>query len=186
MSLAHALLTVVIAGLPSPLPSESLYQVEGRFEDQAGKQRSLSELAGSPTLFAMFYATCPRACPMLIADVKNVLAKLTPEEEARVRVVLVSLDPARDTPEVLRRTMEARGLDADRWTLLRTSPESTRALAAALGVRYRAKGDGSVDHSSKIVLLDEGGVMVDRKDGLGGDAGKLVKALRALVSRISG
>lgn len=169
------------AAAPVDLPAESLYQLEGRFEDQTGTARPLADLAGAPTLFAMFYATCPRACPMLISDVKNVLGMLTAEERTRVRVVLVSLDPAHDTPAVLAKTMEARGLDASRWTLMRTSPENTRALAAALGVRYRAQGDGSVDHTSRIVLLDAGGVMVGRKDGLGGNAEDLVAALRSLV-----
>lgn len=169
------------ATAPVDLPAESLYQLEGRFEDQTGTARALADFAGAPTLFAMFYATCPRACPMLISDVKNVLGKLTAEERTRVRVVLVSLDPARDTPAVLAKTMEARGLDASRWTLMRTSPENTRALAAALGVRYRAQGDGSVDHTSRIVLLDAGGVMVGRKDGLGGTAEDLIAAVRSLV-----
>lgn len=161
------------------LPAESLYQLDGKYEDQDGNRRALTDLAGPPTLFAMFYASCPKACPLLVNDIKRVLDALHPVEQQQIHVVLVSLDPTRDTPEVLRETMARRGLDRARWTLLRTTPEHTRGLASALGVRYRAQGDGTVDHTSKLVLLDQGGVIVTERDGLGGDLDAFVVSVRA-------
>jgi protein SCO1/2 len=162
---------LVALGLALTVPSGSLYQLEGRFEDAQGVTHSLPELQGHPTLFAMFYATCPQACPRLIADVQAVLAQLDAADRARVRVVLVSLDPAHDTPAVLAATQRARGLDTS-WTLLRSDAETTRALATALGVHYRAQGDGTIEHSSKVVLLDRAGIPIEQaitgnpKDGL--------------------
>lgn len=169
-------------------PSESLYQLDVPLEAHDGKKAKLADFAGKPVVFAMFYATCPRACPLLISDVKSVVAKLDEQERKGLRVVLVSLDPERDTPFVLQGVVESRGLQG--WTLLRASAADTRALATAVGVRYRDVGtaggaDGPIEHSSKIVLLDWRGVPVaDREAQSSTD--ELVKAIRAQVAQRTG
>lgn len=173
---------------PSPAPTQasvppdSLYQVEGAFEDQDGKKVTLGVARGEVTLLAMFYATCPMACPMLIADVKRVLAAIPEAERARVRVVLVSLDPARDTPKILKDVFATRSLDPKQFTLLRTDDSTTRTLAAALGVRYRDNGDGSIDHTSKIALLDRRGVVRATRDAIGAEPATFVTNIRAQLA----
>lgn len=182
--IASVLFSVLLASAPELSP-ESLWRLPGSFEDQQGRHLKLPELAGAPTILAMFYATCPRACPLLIGNVKNLLAELGEEERAAVRVVLVSLDPEHDSPEVLASTASTRGLSAKTFTLLRSDPVSTRTLATALGVRYRkSEGpspDGAIEHSSKIVLLGRDGVIVASKDGAA-DPAAMVSALRGLLS----
>lgn len=177
------LFSVLLAAAPE-LPPESLLQLPGSFEDQQGRRLRLPELAGVPTLFAMFYATCPRACPQLIGSVKSLLGELSEEERAAIRVVLVSLDPEHDSPAVLASTASARGLSAKTFTLLRSDPVNTRTLATALGVRYRksegSSPDGAIEHSSKIVLLGRDGVILASKDGTA-DTAPLLGALRALL-----
>ena len=175
-----ALAVHVPAAAPSPsaLPSASLYRIEGRFTDAVGGVVGLDVARGHPVLLAMFYASCPRACPLLISDVKRVLQALPDVDRAAVSVVLVSLDPARDTPAVLAQTLRARSLDPQHWTLLRADPSTTRVVAAALGVRWRDNGDGSIDHTSRIVLLDGAGVPVATRNEIGGPVEDFVAALQ--------
>lgn len=165
------------------VPDDSIYQLEASFLDQAGDKSAIDVHAGKPVLLAMFYATCPSACPRLIADVQRVLALLPEGERAQVRVVLVSLDPERDTPAVLAGVLASRGLDPARTTLLTGSAADTRRLAALLGVKYREDGKGAIDHTSRIVVLDARGRIVDRKDGLGGSVTETAAELRALLAR---
>ena len=169
-------------------PSESLYQLDVPLESHDGKEAKLADFAGTPVLFAMFYATCPRACPLLISDVKGVMAKLDERERKAVRVVLVSLDPERDTAAVLKGVVESRDLAG--WTLLRASPADTRAIATAIGVRYRDVGaaggaDGPIEHSSKIVLLDARGAPVAGREAQS-STDDLVKKIRAQVAQRAG
>ncbi len=152
-----ALSVAALLALAPTLPDDSLYLVEDRYEDQTGRALQLVSFRGEPVLLAMFYARCPQACPLLISEVKRVLAALPPAERDIVKVVLVTLDPVRDTPAFLRQTMTSRSLAPGRWTLLRSNPEATRTLAALLGVRYRAGAGGAIDHSSQIALLDRVG-----------------------------
>ncbi len=58
-------------------------------------------LRGHPVLIAMFNATCPDACPLLIADLQRIEGELPSRIKADLRIVLVSLDPERDTPDAL-------------------------------------------------------------------------------------
>jgi protein SCO1/2 len=145
---------------------DSVYLLGGAFENQEGEIVRLEHFAGRPVLIAMFYATCPHACPMLIADLKRIEQALPPEVRERLQVVLVTFDPARDTPEKMKALLEAHRVDASRWSMLRTDPAKVRELAAVLGIRYRFAKNGAIHHSSVIALLDEGGAIVERIEGL--------------------
>lgn len=183
MIAALALALALSPSLAAALPDDSVYLLEGKsFVDHAGDTRALDVHRGRPVLLAMFYATCPSACPRLIADVQRTLALLSEAERDEVRVVLVSLDPARDTPAVLARAIASRGLDPQRTTLLTGSDADTRRLAAVLGVKYRDDGQGAIDHTSRIVVLDALGRIAQTKDGLGGSVTETTAHLRRLLA----
>ncbi|MDP2341854.1 MAG: SCO family protein [Deltaproteobacteria bacterium] len=167
----------LLAFAPPALPSDSLYLVEDRFEDHSGRARTLADFRGQTVLLAMFYARCPQACPLLISDVKRVLAALPPAERDVVKVVLVTLDPERDTPAFLATTMTNRSLPTTQWTLMRTDAAATRTLSAVLGVRYRDGVDGAIDHTSQIALLDREG----RKIAVRGEIGAPVEGFAKVI-----
>ena len=142
----------------------SVYDLDGRWRDQAGTTRSLASLRGAPVLLAMVYTHCTATCPLAVSELKRIAA-----HEPDVRFVLVSLDPARDDPERLARYAADRALDA-RWTLL-TGPESAvRDLAATLNVRYRRVTPDDLSHSNLITLLDPEGRIVRQTSGPMDDA----------------
>jgi protein SCO1/2 len=168
---------------PAPiaaLPSDSVYQLGTVGVTHTGANARLDTFRGHPTLITMFYASCPTACPMLIEDIKGFEAGLSDAQRADLRVVLVSLDPAADTPERLQQAMTDHGVDASRWVMLRTEPDAVREVAAALGIRYRPAPNGEMNHSSILTLVDRDGRPVVRVEGLRRDPSALRVAMAEL------
>jgi protein SCO1/2 len=85
----------------------------------------------------------------------------------RLGVVLISMDPARDTPAVLQKTVVARGVDGEHWLLAAPPAAKVREVAGVLGVRYKQLPDGDFNHSSVLVLLDAEGRIVARTEKIG-------------------
>jgi protein SCO1/2 len=149
------------------LPGTSVLRLPDRFTDQDGRAFTLAQRRGKPQIVAMFYSSCPYACPLIIDAGKGVDHHLTAAERARLRVLLVSLDPARDDTRALAALAAKRKLDRTRWTLARTDEAGVRRTAAVLGVRYRKLANGEFNHSSMLVLLDGEGRVVARTEKLG-------------------
>ena len=150
-----------------PLPSDSVLQINHTFTTQDGKNFKLNQRRGKPQLVAMFYTSCPYICPLIIDSAKGVEKSLTPAERNKLSILLVSIDPARDTPEALMFIVRKRKLDTTRWTLARTDEKGVRTLAALLGVRFRALSDGEFNHTSALILLDAEGRVIARTETLG-------------------
>ena len=147
--------TAIAAG--SELPADSVYQLQARLSDQDGHAFQWADKRGRVQLVAMFYTSCAYVCPLIIDSVKGIEHALSEDERARLGLLLVSLDPARDDTGALKSVANKRRLDPERWTLARTEDASVRKIAALLGVRYRALVDGEFNHTSAIVLLDADG-----------------------------
>ena len=159
---------------PDAATAPSLYDLPLHLRDASGSTIHLDVARGHVVLVSMFYASCPAACPVLVEELRSMLAAIGDRD---VRVVLVSFDPARDTPERLRELATARHLDA-RWTLAAADDGDARLLSAALGIKYRKLADGSFSHTSAVVALDGDGRPIARMDRLG-DHSDLVAAVSA-------
>lgn len=157
LALLLALSCAQVPAAEAPLPTDSIYQLSAHFDDQDGNGFTLAQRRGQPQLVAMFYTSCPYVCPLIIDSLKGVDKALTEAERSRLRVLLVSFDPARDDVAALRAVFDERRLEAGRWTLARTDDNGVRQLAAVLGVRYRALEGGEFNHTSELVLLDAEG-----------------------------
>jgi len=166
----------------APPRGDSVYALSASLVDQRGRTVGLDLFRGHPVLISMFYATCPDACPLLIADLQRMERELPPRIKADLRIVLVSLDPERDTPDALQALARTRQVDESRWRLLRAPEDTVRDIAALLGVKYRRLPDGSFNHSSVITLLDPDGAIVARDDAIGGPHEALLHRLRGARS----
>lgn len=170
----------VVAAAPE-LPGDSIYQLRPSLTDQDGRPFELATLRGEPALVSMFYSSCEMVCPMIFETIAMTVKALPLAQRDRVRVLMISFDPARDTVAVLKRTAEAHQCDA-RWTLARTSEGEARKVAALLGVQYRRLASGEFNHSSTIEMLDAQGRIAARTGMLGTVDPALVRALQlALV-----
>lgn len=163
---AAALAVVLAAAVAEGEEAPSLYDLKAKLQDQSGREVGLDVHRGHPTLIAMFYASCPNACPLLIHDLKQVDAKLPEAARGRVRYLLVSFDPKVDDVPALAAALGKHGLDGARWTLARTSEGSVQEIAAVLDLKFRFLPDGSINHSSAVVLVDGAGRPAARLDGL--------------------
>jgi protein SCO1 len=165
--LAAALLLPLTATAAKELPSDSVYRLTDTYTDQDGRDFRLADGRGRVRLVTMFYTSCKFICPLIIDSAKGVEHGLTPAERARLDILLVSLDPARDDPAALRRIADKRKLDPKHWTLARTEAAGVRRTAAVLGIRYRELADGEFNHNSALVLLDGEGRVLARTEQLG-------------------
>ena len=127
----------------------------------------LDHYRGKPVLVTMFYTSCPHVCPALISTIKFAESELSEDERADLRVLTISIDPERDTPEKLRETLELHAVDAKRWSMVRSKPGNLRTIAGVFGVRYKQLPDGEFNHTTKIILLDRDGTEVASTEKLG-------------------
>jgi protein SCO1/2 len=156
-----------VPAAPAALPPDSVYQLPLRLTDQAGRSFEWSTRRGKPQLVAMFYTSCQYICPLIVDSGKAMEKNLTPAQQRNLGILLVSMDPARDTPQALQVVVEKRRLDTGRWTLASPPPGQVRALAGVLGIRYRQLADGEFNHTSALVLLDANGRILARTEQVG-------------------
>jgi protein SCO1/2 len=146
---------------------DSLYQLDAQLTDQAGHAQGLDLYRGSPVLITMFYGSCQATCPLIIDTLRSTERGLTPEQRLKVRVLMISFDPERDTPAALREIAAARRIDGNRWTLATADAATVREIAALLDVQYRKLPGGEFSHSAVITLLSPSGEIEARSTQLG-------------------
>ena len=129
--------------------------------------RDWRTLRGKPHLVSMFYTSCQYICPLIVESGKAVERQLTPAQQKKLGVVLISMDPARDDPAALKKVAEQRKLDTTRWTLASPPAGEVRAVAGVLGIRYRLLADGEFNHSSALILVDANGRILARTEKIG-------------------
>lgn len=165
-----------------PLPGDSIYQLPLPLTDSQGQTRDWRTLRGKPRLVSMFYTSCQYICPLIIESGKAVERQLSPDQQKRLGVLLVSMDPARDTPPALKKVVDQRKLDLARWTLAAPPEDDVRSVAAVLGIRYRQLADGEFNHSSMLILVDANGRILARTEKIGSQPDpEFVAAVRKAV-----
>ena len=180
---AHAVVFALVLSFgslaqPSGLPETSIYNLDVTLTDQQGTEQSLGTFRGHAVVVSMFYATCPHVCPLLISTIQTIERKLSADEVAGLRVILVSVDPENDTPQVLRDVVAKHHIDTDRWKLTRTTLKDVRKIAAVLGVRYKKLPDGEFNHTTILTLVDGDGVVQARSAKIPGIDDAFLRAIR--------
>lgn len=125
--------------------------------DMHGQPRTLADFAGKVVMLYFGFVQCPDVCPTALTRASQVMQQLGPEQAARVQVIFVTVDPERDTPELLRDYMAA--FDA-RFLALYGNAEQTQATAAAFKAYYKKVPTGSgytMDHTALSYLFDPKG-----------------------------
>ena len=123
-----------------------------------GKPRSLEDYRGKVVVLFFGYTHCPDVCPTTLADAAAALKKLGPDA-ARVQVLFVTVDPERDTPQVLAQYVPA--FDPS-FVGLYGDAQATQRAAKEFRIFY-AKNSSStagaytVDHSSQVFVFDPQG-----------------------------
>ena len=121
------------------------------------------------------YTTCKGSCPMLGAQMKRLSQSMPGSND--FRLISISVDPEKDTPERLARYAKDLGVEDARWTFLTGKKSVIRDLVIK-GFKLAAAraDDGSeILHSSKLVLVDRQGIIRGYFDGLLGESAVLIK-----------
>ncbi|MGO9233316.1 MAG: SCO family protein [Methylocella sp.] len=127
---------------------------------QDGRVVTNADLAGHPYLVFFGYTHCPDFCPTALFDISAVFKELGPDR--KVAALFVTVDPARDTPEILKTYLE--NFDS-RIIGVTGDPAKTEAIAKAFRV-FAEKvpgekpGDYTVDHTGIVYLMDKRDLLV--------------------------
>lgn len=163
------------------LSDDSIYNLDSKWKDQSGKEIKLSDFRGRPLVASMVFTSCQAACPITTTDMKKIESALPERQRDQVRFVLISMDPARDTVDALKKYQKKRDLSERRWSLLTSNNNTVRDTAAVLGVTYRKLENGDFSHSNIIFIVDKEGVIKHRQVGLGTKPDESVKVLKSLL-----
>jgi protein SCO1/2 len=126
--------------------------------DFNGSPRSLADFKGKAVVLFFGYTHCPDVCPTTMAELAGVMAQLGADAK-RVQVLFVTVDPARDTPQVLKQYVTAFN---PTFIGLYGNADATAAVAKEFHVVYQKQPDGgsgdyTVDHSAGTYVFDPQG-----------------------------
>ncbi|WP_301358143.1 SCO family protein [Stutzerimonas nitrititolerans] len=126
--------------------------------NQDGEPVQVDQLEGKWTLLFFGYTFCPDICPATLAELRQLRGQLPDEVREQLRPVLVSVDPARDTPEQLKQYLEFFG---EGFVGLTGTLDDIQTLANGVGIPF-IPGDTSrenytVDHSGNLVIIGPDG-----------------------------
>jgi protein SCO1/2 len=138
--------------------------------NQDGKNFGLSDLRGKVWIADFIYTTCPGPCPMIT----NRMSELQePLKNTDVHLVSFSVDPNKDTPQILRGYANKFGAEAGRWDFL-TGPISTiynlSRNGFKLAVSDGSDAEGLPVHSTRMILVDRHGEIRGYYDAVEADA----------------
>ncbi len=165
---AAVLLVLVILGAgcnaPSQGPAFELTDITGaefgrdiRLTDHNGKLRTLAEFKGKVVVVFFGYTHCPDVCPVTMGELAMVANELG-KDAGRMQVLFITVDPERDTPEVMAKYVPAfnpafLGLYGDLDATTRTAKE----FKVFFHKQPQSGGSYSVDHSAGTYIYDPAG-----------------------------
>ena len=126
--------------------------------DTSGKPRVLNEFKGKVVVVFFGFTQCPDVCPTTLAEIAEVKSKLGADGD-KVQPILVTVDPERDTPEILSAYAASFGRDV---VALRGTLEQTRAAAKEFKVFFakvpgKTEGSYTMDHTAGSYVFDTQG-----------------------------
>jgi protein SCO1/2 len=127
---------------------------------QDGAPLSKANLRGKVVLVSFVFTTCNGTCPATthrMGQVADLLKDRGLFKDDGVRLVSITLDPARDTPEALRRYARLYNADTAHWSFLTGSRETVDKVLTAWGMWAKPAANGQLDHPSRVFLLDRRG-----------------------------
>ena len=127
------------------------------------------------------YATCVDTCPLLTAKLASLRDRLGPDFGARVSFVAITVDPERDTPEILKGYAVAHGASHPGWVFLTGTPSEIREVTRRYGVFARKTPRGDVDHTFLTSLVDREGTLRVQYMGVRFDPDEMLRDLRSLL-----
>jgi protein SCO1 len=152
--------------------------------DQRGESISIEKYRGKVVLVTAVYSTCTGTCPMILLQIRRVLADLSPEEHDQLAVIAISLNPEEDTVENRSLTVEQYyGAERSNIHFVNgNSAEIDPVLDRLQVLRSRNAETGQIDHSNLFFVLDREGRIAYRLSLSERHEAWLIAALRAVLA----
>jgi protein SCO1/2 len=160
-SLAFAFVAFVVAA--GDAPRQPLPKIapapEFALTSQDGRQVKLTDLRGKVVAVTFIFTKCTDTCPVLTPMMSFVQDRLGSYFGAKIAFVSITVDPERDTPEVLKEYGEAFGANFAGWFFLTGSPPAIADVTRRYGVFAAKAENGNVDHTFLTSIIDRRGVL---------------------------
>lgn len=130
--------------------------------DQAGHRLTSEDLRGAIAIYTVGYASCRTRCFPTDSILAEVQARLGEAElgEIPVRLVSISVDPARDTPAVLDSLALDRGADPAVWSFVTGEPAALKTLiGTGFELYYSDPEDGEISYDPAFLIVDGNGLL---------------------------
>jgi protein SCO1 len=134
-----------------------------RLNGSNAKEVRLDELRGKAVLFIFGFTHCPNVCPTSLTNLASVYEALTPDERRQVQIIFISVDPERDTPQILQQYVTS--FDPAFIGLTGSKPvidETVKAYGASYEIvagTTNQPNDYSVNHSAYAYLISPSGTL---------------------------
>jgi protein SCO1 len=148
---------------------------------QDGTRVSLADLRGKIVAVTFIYTSCTDTCPVLTALMAHVQDKLGQDFGERVAFVSITVDPERDTPEVLKQYADTFGADLKGWAFLTGDPAAIRDITRRYGVFAAKNAKGEVDHTFLTSIVDRNSMLRVQYLGVRFDPDEFRRDLLSLV-----
>ncbi|WP_425658495.1 SCO family protein [Tenacibaculum ascidiaceicola] len=169
--------------LATDISESSIFNLTSEWKTEENKSIHLEDLRGKTLVMVMIYTTCKAACPRLVADMRNIEAKIPKKYNSDLQYVLISIDPKNDTPEKLKSFAKENYMDDEHWTFLQGTEESVREFANVLAVKYKQISPLDFSHSNIISVFNPEGELVHQQEGLGVDNKETVASILETVKK---
>ncbi|WP_418602374.1 SCO family protein [Hwangdonia sp.] len=163
------------------ISDESIFNLNTKWNTEEGKAIQLKDLKGKNLVMVMIYTSCKAACPRLVADMRNIEAKIPKEKLKDLNFVLVSIDPKIDNPKRLKAFAIENKMDDEHWTFLQGSESGVREFANVLAMKYKQISPIDFSHSNIISVFNSDGELVHQQEGLGVDNKETVQYILQLT-----
>jgi protein SCO1 len=142
----------------SPLPKIAPAP-EFTLTSQDGAPVTLADFRGKVVAVTFIYTLCTSTCPVLTPMMSFVQDRLGADFGSKIAFVSITVDPERDTPEVLKEYAQAFGANLTGWSFLTGTPAAIRDVARKYGVYASKTENGDVEHTFLTSIIDSNGIL---------------------------
>lgn len=179
------LLMLVLAGCAQKIEDPHNWEIEEfTFTNQNNDNFGLKDLEGKVWLADFVFTNCTTVCLPMMSNMTELQSQLK-AEGLDLEIVSFSVDPAVDTPEVLKSYAENYGADLSNWNLLTGySPQDIDAFAMEnfKAIARKPENNDQVVHGTSFYLVDKNGVIMTDYNGINPPADEIIKDAKILLA----
>lgn len=189
IGLALAMLTWPTLALTHDAHHEQRLAIIGPAPDftltsQDGTRVALGDFRGKAVVVTFIFASCTDTCPLLTDKMARIQDALGPDFGSRIAFISITVDPKRDTPQVLKEYAKNFGANLAGWAFLTGEPVEIRDVTNRYGVFVATTANGDINHTFLTSLIDPRGMLRVQYLGVRFDLEEFRRDLLSLVDTV--